>query len=326
MKYHSELPDLQTLTSTLTSVMREHLPDGASLAVLDREPNIYAPYHSHSSEFVTCKLGADRQLRLFIKYSGCHGRENPGRERGPAYEATVYRRVLRPLEVSTPTFYGVHREKAGGTWLVLQGISEARHAGKGSEESLSMRLAARWIGRLHASYDRDLPSSFSSFLEVYDAEYYRRWSSQTLQFSGGEQKARSWLPALCRRFEEEVVEILLEQQPTVVHGDYWADNVLFSNGIVYPLDWESAALAVGEIDLACLTTGWHEELVKECEAAYQQARWPDGPPAGFARVLAAAHIYVCFRLLGEAPGWPNPETRAWRVDQLFAAAEQLGLH
>ena len=73
MKYHSELPDLQTLTGALGSVMRAHLPDGARLAVLDREPNIYAPYHSHSSEFVTCTLGGHRQLRLFIKYGGCQG-------------------------------------------------------------------------------------------------------------------------------------------------------------------------------------------------------------------------------------------------------------
>jgi hypothetical protein len=70
---------------------------------------------------------------------------------------------------------------------------------------------------------------------------------------------------------------------------------------IYPVDWESAAVAAGEIDLAALTEGWPPGFVEQCELEYQRARWPEGPPTGFERRLAAAPV-PAFSLAGQRDG------------------------
>jgi aminoglycoside phosphotransferase (APT) family kinase protein len=123
------------------------------------------------------------------------------------------------------------------------------------------------------------------------------------------------------------VEILrcLSDDSTVVHGELCPQNVLVARGVVCPVDWESAAWGAGEVDLAALTDGWPEDVVRACASAYQQARWPDGPPPGFERRLAAARLHNEFRWLGSRPGWTSyPRARA-RFQALQSAAERAGL-
>jgi hypothetical protein len=93
------------------------------------------------------------------------------------------------------------------------------------------------------------------------------------------------------------------------------------------VDWESAAIAAGAIDLAALTEGqhWPVALVRRCERAYRIARWPDGAPSGFARALDAARVYLHFRWLGERPDWTIREKNLPRFDQLHEAATRLCL-
>jgi hypothetical protein len=115
--------------------------------------------------------------------------------------------------------------------------------------------------------------------------------------------------------------------PTVIHGEYYAKTVLIRYQRLFMVDWESAAIGAGEIDVAALTegTGWPAKLVLRCEDAYQRARWPEGAPAGFKRRLDAARIYLHFRWLGERPDWTTREKSLWRYDHLHTAAGRLGL-
>ena len=94
---------------------------------------------------------------------------------------------------------------------------------------------------------------------------------------------------------------------------------------IFPIDWERAGVGPGEVDLACLTTGWHDEMIALCVKSYCRARWPRGAPRAFDRRFNAARLYVLFRLLGEAPGWPDKGNRTWRLDLLRAAGERMGL-
>ena len=103
-----------------------------------------------------------------------------------------------------------------------------------------------------------------------------------------------------------------------------ANNILYSGGVIYPIDWESAAVAAGEIDLACLTEGWPPRVVRECERRYREARWPDGAPADFERRLGAARLYLAFRWLGEEPDETVDESNRWRFDDLRTVGERLG--
>src|SRR5206468_12040399 len=69
------------------------------------------------------------------------------------------------------------------------------------------------------------------------------------------------------------------------------------------VDWETAAMAPGEIDLAMLTSGWIGSARDNLENAYIAARWPEPACDQVSRlqhVLAAARIYECLRWLGDA--------------------------
>ena len=67
---------------------------------------------------------------------------------------------------------------------------------------------------------------------------------------------------LAERYEP-VIEALLSMPRTVIHGEFYASNVLVAEGPdgtrVAPVDWELAAAAPGAVDLAALVSGdWPE--------------------------------------------------------------------
>ena len=100
----SWLPDLYSLTAGLTQVLHGADAGTRSVTVLARQPN---PYASRSrSEIVTCRLANGDELRLFCKY------ENRDRQSWSdvAYEAEVYRRVLRPCRISALMYHGAYTE------------------------------------------------------------------------------------------------------------------------------------------------------------------------------------------------------------------------
>jgi thiamine kinase-like enzyme len=125
----------------------------------------------------------------------------------------------------------------------------------------------------------------------------------------------------------------LTPPPTVIHGEYTPKNVLVRDGIIYPVDWESAAIAVGEIDLAILTDRWPVEIVQQCKLEYQRARWPEGWPVDFERTFDAAQLYLHFLWLGYQPDSITSQARgnagrrgySWRFEYLRSAGERLGL-
>ena len=118
---------------------------------------------------------------------------------------------------------------------------------------------------------------------------------------------------------------MLASPRTIIHGEYYTNNALIRNRLIYPVDWESAAIAAGEIDLAALAERWPRAIVQECEVEYQRARWPAGAPPEFERRLSAARRYLHFRWLGERPDWTLREKSFWRFDQLFQTAQRMGL-
>jgi hypothetical protein len=207
------------------------------------------------------------------------------------------------------------------------------------ESSAAMGLAARWIGRFHNATEERHSGASMRFLKRYDAEYYLGWARRTSLLAGRLRPRLPWLTTLCGRFED-VVPLLLASPPTVTHGEYYPPNVLIRGGTVYPIDWESAAVAAGEIDLVTLTEAWGAEIERQCKVEYQQARWPKGPPADFERRLCAAQLYLQFRWLchenrdifsGKGAGGEQTDrsreskVRLYRLEQLRSLGERLGL-
>ena len=153
-------------------------------------------------------------------------------------------------------------------------MSQATALTRGAKEP----LAARWMGQFHAVAAERLTNVPIPVLNKYDRDYYLGWARRTSQFASYLHGRFPWLAILCHRFEE-FVDSLLMIPATVIHGEYYAKNLLFRGGMAYPVDWESAAIAFGEIDLAAFTEGpWPAKIVQQCKSEYQQARWSEKHP------------------------------------------------
>jgi aminoglycoside phosphotransferase (APT) family kinase protein len=309
-----QIPEPEVLARGLRSIFRAD-----SLAVLHRQPNVYSS--TYASEIVTCRLPGGDERRLLCKYGAFDSRSGYGHRAGLSHEVLVHREVLAPLSLSSPTFYGAHTETSTGElWLVVGYLDGALHV---SKTPGAMRLAARWIGEFHAANAARLGTSLPDW-PVYDAAYYRGWAERTLAFARRRRQPMPWLNTLCARLDQ-ASEVLLATRATVVHGEYYVHNILHRDGAIFPVDWESAALAPGEIDLASLTEAWDPRTVRECELEYQRARWPDGPPPEFEATLSAARLYWTFRWAGDPESWDTYRARVTSAEQLRLAAERLGL-
>jgi hypothetical protein len=310
------LPDQERLSISLGAALRGRgLTDGP-VTVLDRQPTAYAS--SSPSEIVSCGLEGGRVLQLYCKHAACHGDDDYDHRGDRSYEAMVYREVLEPLRTSTPAFYGSHTDPSTGeSLLVIEYLGSCPRVNETAEPG-AMLQAARWIGRFHASHEGRLPQAP---LRAYREAYYLGWAERTVEFAGPLHRRFSWLGGFCRGFKQ-VAQSLLAPPQSVIHGEYYPHNILFRDGIVRPIDWESAAIAPGEIDLASLTDRWPEEIVQACEQEYRAARWPDGGPLGFGRRLAAARMYQHLRWLGDRPVWTGDERLRWRFEQLERLVER----
>jgi phosphotransferase family enzyme len=308
-----------TLTTALTSVFSHNGHARGRLTAVDREPTPYVT--TFPCEVVTCRF-TDGRLRLFCKFGARNGPCSHGQRGGVAYEAEVYRQVLKPFGASAPGFFGSYTDpKTSGTWLVLEYLNRSLRVGK-IPGLRAVKLAARWIGEFHAASERLIARASTSFLTSYDAAYYRGWPRRALRLARHLGLRLAGLEALIRRLEREIA-VLAALPKTVIHGEYYPHNIMFQAGVVRPVDWETAAVAPGEIDLATFTEGWPLQISRQLEAEYQRARWPAGAPADFQHNLDLARIYMQLRWLGDDdPKWTGNLTR-WR--RLYGASRRLQL-
>ena len=109
---------------------------------------------------------------------------------------------------------------------------------------------------------------------------------------------------------------------TVVHGEFYPKNILLVDGVVVPVDWESAMIGAGEIDLAALVDKWAPDVVEACKAAYATARWPFGAPVSFIPAFEAACLYWQLRWLGDRRERTLHECLEPRFDELRRLANQ----
>jgi len=314
----SQLPDDKSLATGLTSALAG--AGSTTVSIVDRAANPHAS--TFPSEVVTCRLNDGDSIRLFCKY-GTGGHDAHGHRGGVGYEAEVYRRVLAASELALPRFYGAAAAgPAAEVWLAI-GYLEPCLRLRDSRDLCHWEQAAAWSGRFHAEQEARNREASLSFMIEYDAAYYAGWARRTAEFAAALDLDFPWLAQLCQRAQTTLLG-LLEGPPTVIHGEYYPKNLLVNDGTIYPVDWESAALGRGEIDLATLTDRCDPEIILRCERAYQQARWPQGAPSHFTRALDLARLYVHLRWLGADPG-PKLRRRAWRCEEVRVLGQRLEL-
>lgn len=284
------------------------LPDGAMLreafsrsvsgawvgaTIVEREP---APCAStFPGEVFICRLADGDERPVLCKYGAASCHDTEGHGGGPAYEALVYREILSRSELRSPQFLGSYEHPVSGeTWLFLEYLADAVRLDESPEPWESVAKATQWAAGFHAEQEARLDVAPPD-LRVYDEAYYLRWSARVAEFACGDDL--TWLRRVCAIFERHV-EVLTRSAQTVIHGEFTVHNVLCAGSSICPVDWESAAIAPGVVDLASMTEGWPAELAERCASKYQSTRWPNEGSRDFASLLNIAKVYWSLRWLG----------------------------
>ena len=290
-------PSLEKLTAGLSKVYSKGFGNG-SLSVVKRKPNAFGS--TFPTEIVKCQVGngsGSRPISFFLKYGAKKFDGVYGHRGGLPYEARVYSEILDGLGFSTPKLYGVYNDGSRAPWLVMEYMAGGMPA-SWSKDPEAMVRSAGWIGRFHAANEKRVRDNELKFLRRYDSDYYKGWARRTKRLFRGVHAKFPWLGPLCDEFVDRIPR-LVEAPQTIIHGEYFGSNIVYQRGVSRPIDWQSTAIAAGEVDLASLTHSWVSRIVQRCEREYVRARWPDGPPGYFPETLDVARVYMNLRWLGD---------------------------
>lgn len=255
----------------------------------------------------------------------------------PEREPAVYATLLPQAPPGPPRCFGALAE-VGRHWLFLEWV-EGRELFQVGEREL-WEEAARWLACFHVAMAPELDRHLQEGrLLDHDAAFYRRWIERATEFAVQRGDGSATKVAWLRERHDQAVEALLAQPRTVLHGEFYASNVLVASSAsdsvptpvgkksdtrVAPVDWELAAAGTGLTDLAALVGGWPAADRAALVAAY--AGEPGVPPFT-PRDLDFARLQVAIQWLGWAPPeWEPPEGQRhdWLAEAV-ALAESLGL-
>jgi thiamine kinase-like enzyme len=232
-----------------------------------------------------------------------------------AREARVYETLLTGENLGTAAFHG-----AADGFLLLENVDATPLWQVDDLEMWS--TVARWLAGFHRRFAAlDDEQARALGLVRYDRPFLRLWL----------ERARSFVPHgpldHIARAHETAVEQLASVPRTLVHGELYPSNVLIGaapDGIrVCPIDWETAGLGPGIVDLAALVTGWSSQVADALAEAYREEAG-DVDRRSFERTLRCGRLHLALRWLGWSASWsPPPEHRRDWLEEAFAMAEEL---
>ena len=280
-------PSRAALVRGLTQVLAGEVETRGPFKITHRRANPRAS--TYLADVVRVRFADGSSEDLLCKYSD--GVEPPPPHRGLEYEATVYDRVLRhaPVEVARYRGHFVDAD-TGGFVLVMRFHAAGMSAAQASELG-GVMAAVRWMADFHTWAEPRVTTPDWRFLTRYDADYYLKWLDRTCELARPRAADYPWLELAAAAYRDRI-PLLVARRPTCVHGEFTARNSLWADGQIMPIDWETAAIGPGEIDLALFTYDWELEELQEMEAEYVAHRWQGTPPADFADTMLAARLYV----------------------------------
>ena len=259
----------------------------------------------------------------------------------PMREIETYRRVLASHQLGTATYYGaVVQEEDKRYWLFLERVPPGLLWQQGDLEV--WKDVARWLAGMHtflvtATERRE--SAHLAHLLNYDRDFYWRWMNRAATFicegdKSADRKAATAIRWLESRYEK-VVERLAALPVTVIHGEFYASNVMIDATPerlrVCPVDWEMAAVGPGKIDLAGLTSGGWTRVQKDAMALAYYDALPAERTARYDRQTFLTDLEYCrlhqaVQWLGWSPLWsPPPEHAQDWLKEALRSAEALGI-
>ena len=301
---------------------------------LDRKRSEYAS--SFPLEELTVFLEDGQNLQLVLKNLNPQALAPEAREAKPQFlldpgrEILVYRDVLAKANLGTAKYYGsIIDEPASRYWLFLERV-DGRELYQVGDFSIWQQVA-RWLATMH----NRLPILLSDdhCFSRYNAEYYQLWIDRAVAFWEASPKhslaGSKDLMGLSRVYPQ-IVEQLVALPVTVVHGEFYASNILVQgNGAVdriCPVDWERTALASGALDVAALVAGkWTEPQKYELAMHYHQHLVGEGQNTRqreeFLRALYLSRLHLAVQWLGWSANWspPKEHRQDWLAEAIYAA-------
>lgn len=248
---------------------------------------------TYLAEIVRVRFADGSSERLLCKYSSGVDVDPASPHRGLAHEAAVYERVLRDAPVSLPHVWGSFHDPGTGDFAIVMRFYEGGLSSAQASESGGVTAALRWLGRMHAWAEQRVGDPAWEVLARYDTAYYHVWLDRTCDLARPFAHDCPWLEQVAAAYRRRI-PLLVAARPTLIHGEFTPRNAFWAEGRIMPVDWETAAIGPGEIDLAVFTFDWDVDELPELEACYVDARWDGSPPADFAETLLAARLYVGF--------------------------------
>ena len=334
-------PSTDEVRVELERVLSEYGGGSRRIVSIARRPSAYRT--SFALEELDVVLDDGTMLGLIRKDTSQRALTERARRAKPAFladprrEIETYQRILTPSELGTAICYGTVVDPAADQyWLFLERVPGVELYQVG--DHVIWEDAARWLAGFHAQFADEPGRSGArarSPLLVYDRDYYRLWPRRALEFARdwpiGARRRIAWL---AERYES-VVDRLVALPTTVIHGEFYASNVLVQKTAggtrVCPVDWEMAAVGPGLIDLAALVAGgWSATERRRFAAAYHGplSVSEDSPPTldELLADLAFCRLHLAVQWLGWAGDWIPPREHAhdWLADAV-GIAEDLRL-
>jgi hypothetical protein len=333
------------LRSMLEDVLSRYFGAERRIARLEHRPSAYRSSFNLQELEVSLEDGAS--LRLMLKDLSRLALMETARRVKPAFlydplrEIETYRTILEPNHLNSATCYGaVVNSALGRYWLFLEKVPGVALYQVG--DFAIWQQAARWLADLHSHYaGKDVLECHAraAHLLIYDQDYYWLWMRRALEFLGPGRRSTSKsdpgrLEWLAERYTR-VVERLLSLPLTLIHGEFYASNVLVHETAdrtrICPVDWEMAAVGPGLIDLAALTAGaWTDEEKTALALAYRDVLQANGgwhpPPEALFTTLDCCQLHLAVRWLGWSFEWSPPPQHAqnW-LNEALRLAEKLTL-
>jgi hypothetical protein len=268
-------------------------------------------------EVVSVRLDRGERVSLFVKRGG--GDEHPDKAR-PDREVEVYRRLLDNPDLPVARCYGACVEPGAGRhelFLELLDGWDLRYHGLDR-----WALAVQELARLHSWFAsrRDGLSQCDALLRL-DVGYFDTWAARAAAavLARSSELSSHLAPVLAGY--DEVSRLLSQQPPTLVHNDLSPKNVVVGRSPdsprVYLVDWETAGVGCGLLDLVHLTYGLAPEDDRRLRASYFGALEGVAPASGGERqrLLAACDLHKTLFRLAHAGRWEvEPEVMGGWVD------------
>lgn len=285
----THFPDLHRLERQVRSAFAGRGVETSDLRVHDHRSTTGS---THPVERIRVSVSG-RRLDLWCKCGGRATNVAHGHRSGVDHEWRAYEQFVLPSGQSHIGYHGSFEDGAMGRCLLFDYRPDAWRIF--SADPAAMPAAAQWIGAFHARY----VDHHVAWPPRYDRDYHEGWVERALDQVQGAGYAVSYLAGIARGYLSAMTAHQAEAA-SVIHGEYYPKNVLFeADDGVLPVDWESTAVGLAEIDLASLVAGWPDDVRESCIEAYAAARGLDTRADQLRSRLAVAELYWGFRWLGD---------------------------